>query len=467
MIVHKKGRQLSLAERVDPAHTALIVVDVQNDFAMPEGVLGKSGCDVSAAAPMVERLKPLIDDARKAGLLVVYVRACYDEPVLSRPLAEQYARRGYTESCCLTGTWGAEFVEGIGPKGLPNEVVVTKHRYSTFWGTDIDLILRSNGIETVVVTGIVTEVCVESTARDAFFRDYFLVEAADCACGYAEAPGKASQAALDDIFGYVLPSGDLRAVWAAAKPGPRGWQPETKAAKMLKTLEDRVDPKHAALVIIDVQNDFCHPEGATAKAGNAIKMYQETVPRIRNLLLAARRAGTMVIFVKAEYGAMYRHVGSPYRYPRGPSRDKLVWTASAAEIQPGEPLSNSDPEVCLPGTWGGQIMDEIAPQGDEQVVVKHRYSAFVDTRLDLLLRSNDIRTVILTGVTTNCCVESTARDAAMRDYYLVVAEDCVATPDSAKHLHQPTLENLRYLFGLVEPSSRITAAWEGKAAAVA
>ncbi len=459
MITDKKGWEPTLSQRIDPAHTALVVVDVQNEFAAPDGLVARGGKAVTAAQEMIERLKPLIADARKAGVFIVYIRAVYDEPVLSQPLAEQFARRDFKDSLCLTGTTGPDFVEGTGPVGLPNEVVVTKHRYSPFAGSDIDLVLRSNGIETVVLTGIVTEVCVESTARDAFFRDYRVVMATDCACPFSEAAGAASQALLNQTFGRLALSTEIRAIWNAAAAGPRNWQPEVKAANVLRTLEDRVDPAHAALVLIDVQNDFCHPEGMTAKSGAPIEMYKETVPRIRNLLLAAREAGVRVIFVKATYGQVYRNVGSPYRVRPFAPGEQMSFTTSATEIRAGEDVLANGREVCVVGTWGGQIMDVVAPQPGEQVVEKHRFSAFVDTRLDLLLRANGVKTVIMAGVTTNCCVESSARDAAMRDYYLVIAEDCVAVPDRARHLHEPSLESLRTLFGLVEPSSKIMAAW--------
>jgi nicotinamidase-related amidase len=104
-------------------------------------------------------------------------------------------------------------------------------------------------------------------------------------------------------------------------------------------------------------------------------------------------------------------------------------------------------------------VENLKPLEDEPVVVKHRYSAFVDTRLDLLLRSNDIRTVILPGVATHCCVESTARDAAMRDYYVVVPEDGVAVRGKQQQLHETSLEVLGTYFGLVASSRDIEAVW--------
>jgi nicotinamidase-related amidase len=429
MITDKKGRELSPQERLDPARTALLVVDVQNDFALPAGVVAAGGKQVSTAMEMIERLKPLIDDAVRAGVLIVFVRTGYDEPVLSRALAEQFARRDFRNSLCLTGTSGADFVDAIAPKGLPNEVIVGKHRYSPFGGSDIDLVLRSNGIETVVLTGIVTEVCVESTARDAFFRDYRVVIAADCSSPFSAQAGAASQAVLNQTFGRLMPSAEIRDIWTGSPRGARGWHAEVKAASVPTSLQDALAPGRTALVLIDLQNDFCHAEGEAFKSGAAMSMYGPARERTRSLLAAARRAGAMVIHVTTEDAAIYRRRPPPADAP------------------------------CRPGSWGARILDELAPAGDEQVVVKHRHSGFVDTRLDLLLRANDIRAVVLAGVATHCAVDCTARDASMRDYDVVVAEDCVAAPDRQRHLHEAALENIAAGFGTVTSSSTIGAAW--------
>ena len=226
-----KAVSLAFEARIDRASTALVVIDVQNDFAVPQGVCGAVGDDVSPVAPMIDRVKSVIAAARQANLFIIFVRAIYDEVVLSPALAEQYLRRGYPNGICLTGSRGAELVEGIGPRDAPNEIVVTKHRYSAFWGSSIDLFLRTNGIQTLVLTGIATEVCVESTARDAFFRDYNIVVPADCVGSYSEERQKASLAVLARSFGIVTSSTELTAVWKKLGNGPRNWHPDRRAQR--------------------------------------------------------------------------------------------------------------------------------------------------------------------------------------------------------------------------------------------
>ena len=443
----------TIEQLVDPAHTALIVVDVQNDFTEPAGICGKAGNDISAVPGMMDSLLPLIADARKAGVFIVFLRTIYDDPVLSRALTEQYGRQSF-QNLCITGSWGAAFTDGIDPQDVPSEVIVTKNRYSAFWGSDIDLVLRAHGIETVVMTGVATEVCVESTARDAFFRDYFIVEAAECVGSYSPQRDAASKVVLQRSFAKIAPSAEIRSYWAKAKPGPRNWQEAVRHSKELATLEERLDPAHTALVLVDMQNDFCHEKGAALSQGGGTSMILETVPRIRKLLDEARAAGTMVLHVKSECGRPYRNIGSPRRFADKNVPDGAVGTLSAASLAKSSDLAEAT-EICIPGTWGAEFVEGLGPVDDEQVVVKHRFSGFVETRLELLLRAKEIRTVVIAGVTTNVCVESTARDAAMRDYYLVVAEDGTAVRDRHRALHDASLESLRTYFGRVEPIKRI------------
>ncbi len=231
------------------------------------------------------------------------------------------------------------------------------------------------------------------------------------------------------------------------------------ATEPLLSLDQRVAPGLAALVLIDVQNDFCAPEGATGRSGQPMVMIDAAVARIKILLAAAREAGLFIVHVRAEYGELFRSVGSPYRFPLSGGREPAVWTASAADLSHGARVPKGPAEICLPGSWGGEFVAGIEPRSGEAIVTKHRFSAFIDTGLDSLLRANGIRSVILAGVTTNCCVESTARDAAMSDYHVVVASDCVAVKDHLRDLHDASLESLGLYFGLVRPSSDIVAAW--------
>ncbi len=211
----REVRVLSLAEKVDPKHTALVVVDVQNDFCADGGALHRYGRDMSMIQGMVPNLVDFIDHARKAGAFVVFVRELGDEPYLSPFMLERRKKMGRLgDQFILDGTWGADFYK---VKPLSGEPIVTKYRMSGFAGTDLDLLLRSHNIQTVVTTGVATNVCVEHTARDAFSLDYYVVFVEDC---MASDEAHLHQGTLENIraiFGDVCRADEVVQLWQGAK----------------------------------------------------------------------------------------------------------------------------------------------------------------------------------------------------------------------------------------------------------
>lgn len=208
----------SLAEKLRPAHTALLVVDMQNDFCAPGGLISKDGRDIAPAQALGQRLPAFIASARQAGVMVVFIRCVYTSErnfYLSDVWLEQAARKregGYTRiPVCREGEWEGDFYGDVRPQ--PGDVVVAKHRYDAFHNTDLDLILRSNGIRTVALTGVVTNVCVETTAREAFVRDYYVVAVDDGCAAYVEADHIASLSNIDRFFGQVATIKQISALW--------------------------------------------------------------------------------------------------------------------------------------------------------------------------------------------------------------------------------------------------------------
>lgn len=325
-----------------------------------------------------------------------------------------------------TGPWRADNLPGAaGGCGHwagqePRHIRMRSDRDGLYFLAVADLLLRSNNVRDLAIVGSIPE---------AFARNMTLFAAQN---------------------GYGILEG------GAAGPKSSG---DSDADQPLSSLEERVRPGNAALVLIDVQNDFCAPDGATGRTAASMSMINAAVARIKALLAAAREAGLFIVHVRAEYGELFRNVGSPYRFLLTGGREPAVWTASAADLSNGARIPNGVREVCLPESWGGEFVAGIDPRPGEAIVTKHRFSAFVDTGLNSLLRANSIRTVILAGVTTNCCVESTARDAAMFDYYVAIASDCVGVKDHLRDLHDASLESLGLYFGLVRPSAQIIASW--------
>lgn len=429
---------LSLRKKVDPAHSALVVIDLQNDFCHQDGVFGRLGVSLETMPRMLKSVANLVAEARRLDIMIVWVRATYDPIVRSPALEDSLSKPGLTADVCLEQTWGAEWVNGFGPNpDAGNEVCLTKHRFSAFWDTAIDLFLRSNRIRTVIATGVLTSGCVESTARDAFFRNYYVVMPSDTAASYSQERHDASLRKMAHSMGEVPTSKQVISIWREFEPGPRNWYIQSKQASIKRDLDEVVDPRHTAFVVVDMQNDFCHPDGGMAQRDANISANIRAIPAVRGLLDRARRAGILVIHVHGNYG---------------PLSASSVWIGSDTEASVAL-------EICQPGTWGAQSVAELAPGRDEPIVIKHRYSAFVDTRLETLLRSNGIETLVVTGTATMACVESTVRDAMMRDYDVVVPREAVAARGNMKYLHETSLEAMDLFFARVVSREQLAAAW--------
>jgi ureidoacrylate peracid hydrolase len=228
----------TLGEKVHPSHAALIVVDMQNDFCASDGFVAKGGRDVSQVQEMAKRLPDLIESARRAGVLVVFVRCAYstdDNRYLSDVWLEQAARRqggGYTLApVCREGSPGCDYYGGVRPAA--DDIVVIKHRYSAFHGTDLEMILRSHGVRTVVLTGVSTHVCVETTAREAFVRDYYTVVVADGSAAYSQQEHETALNLIDRFFGEITTIDRLREFWPPLRD-PRS-QPHRQTADKAAT----------------------------------------------------------------------------------------------------------------------------------------------------------------------------------------------------------------------------------------
>lgn len=173
-----------LAAWIAPDRTAVLVVDMQVDFASPDGALG-AFIDMGVVKPALVAAEKLVADARAAGAPVVFVGLWTTPETDSAAWNERLRRRGgnpdVDAALCRAGQAGSAF---YGPQPAPGEPVVRKTRYSGFVGTDLDQRLRDMGVDTLVVAGLTTECCVDSTVRDAFDLDYHVFVAADACAAY-------------------------------------------------------------------------------------------------------------------------------------------------------------------------------------------------------------------------------------------------------------------------------------------
>ncbi len=199
---------------IRPAETALIIVDMQNAYASPGGYLDLAGFDISGAAPAIEKIGEAAAAARAAGMPVIFFQNGWDADYVeaggpgspnwhkSNALKTMRKRPELQGKLLAKGGWDYELVSALPPQ--PGDIVVAKPRYSAFFNTNLDSLLRARGIRSLVFTGIATNVCVESTLRDGFFLEYFGVVLHDAT--HHAGPDFIQQASLYNIekfFGWV------------------------------------------------------------------------------------------------------------------------------------------------------------------------------------------------------------------------------------------------------------------------
>ena len=205
----------------------MIVVDMQNDFGAEGGMFARAGIPIADIASVVEPIAHVLAAARRAGMKVIYLTMQF-EPDLSNagaPNSPNFLKHkamgvgevvaapdGRESRTLVKGTWGTEILSELTPE--VNDIVVAKHRYSGFFETELGTILRQYGIDSLVFTGCTTSVCVDSTLRDAFYRDYRCLLLSDCTSepigsGLARSNHEASLLVIETLFGWVSDSGAL------------------------------------------------------------------------------------------------------------------------------------------------------------------------------------------------------------------------------------------------------------------
>lgn len=178
---------------VAPARTALLVIDIQRDFAAPGGAMARSGADMTAIHPAVAQATLLLAAARRANVFCAFSRVAAPDGEIARD-----------------GTPGADLVAPL-PRG--DELVVRKPRYSVFTGNSLAETLRARGIDTLVLCGLTTECCIQSSAWDAFERDFHVVIAADAVAAYQPELHRAALAALALNGAVLADTAALAAAW--------------------------------------------------------------------------------------------------------------------------------------------------------------------------------------------------------------------------------------------------------------
>lgn len=182
-------------------------------------------------------------------------------------------------------------------------------------------------------------------------------------------------------------------------------------------------PGRTALLVVDMQNGFCKDDGSMARIGLDIAMLKDAVPGCRRLIEGARAAGVPVIYTRYVYRPDYADGGVLVKY-----------------LLPA--LAEAD--YLAAGTRDIEVVDDLAPEPGDYVIDKNRPSAFYATGLEPILNGLDADSLVVCGVTTNCCVETTVRDASQRDYKTFVVPD--ATGELERQRHDFAIDTMAFLF---------------------
>ena len=187
----------------DPGQAALLVIDMLNDFLEPGGEMV-----LLEGRRIIDPLNRLVAACREQGMRIVWI--CDEHPL---PDDREFDKR---VPHCRRGSWGAAVIEAMDV--APSDVRIPKRRYSGFFGTDLDLYLREWDVNQVIVTGVVTNICVRSTVHDAYFLGYDVFVPEDCVSATSDREQASSLYDIDTHYGDVVASADFFPALRVAEP---------------------------------------------------------------------------------------------------------------------------------------------------------------------------------------------------------------------------------------------------------
>ena len=433
-----QGREIPRSEEaiLDPKHTVLVVHEMLNDFVSKGGVADKAGRRY-AMDPETERIARLLAAARAKNVRVAYVRwtrdahgstdddaSCAREtPVCSGRRTKAGRARAPSN---IEGSWGWQAPEAIKP--APGDWVLPKWRQDAFFSTQLDALMRWNGIKTMVIVGLGAEVGIMPSVMTASEMGYFTVVVEDAVA--AAYPGRREDAMefLRDSA-IVKNTQEMEAIWSKAAAAPTAVAsasaaepPSSESPARNATVNYRgrqipnadaevLNPKHTLLLVHGMQNDLITKGGAFDQAGRRIDADGILEP-VAKLLAEARAKNMPVAYVRWTNYAD----GSTFSDPmlRGPlARSGAVGSRGwAVESTPG---------------W--EISDVLKPVPGDWVLRKYRPDAFFATPLDSLMRWNGVKTVVVVGVGAEVGVVPTLMSASNLGYFTVAVSDGLRPAD--------------------------------------
>ncbi len=205
-----------------------------------------------------------------------------------------------------------------------------------------------------------------------------------------------------------------------------------------------IDLKRTSVIVVDMQNTFVSKGGMLDLVGRDISLSQKAIKPIKQILSAARAKGIKVVYLAALYSANLHDSGGP-NSPHWYKATGIVCYRQQPEWRD---------RLQIRGTWGAEIVGELKPQEEDIIVEKQRYSGFVGTNLDIILKTFHTKYLVITGVATNICVEATLRDAYYLDYFPILVSDATAASGPSP-IQDATEFNVKQCYGWVTTTDNI------------
>jgi nicotinamidase-related amidase len=206
-----------------------------------------------------------------------------------------------------------------------------------------------------------------------------------------------------------------------------------------------IDANKTALLIVDMQNDFCSEGGWMHSRGIDISPNRKPIEPLKRMIEASRSAYIPVVWVNWGVRKDLLNISPSLQHAHNPHADA---------VNLASPVPGTRSEVIAKGSWGAEVVDEIHPGTADHQITKHRFSAFWDCETDAVLRNLGVRTLLIAGVNMDQCVMTTLEDATFLGYNAVLLEDCTATT-SPHYCVQSVLYNVKLLFGFVAGSDAV------------
>lgn len=440
------------------SRSVLLVIDPQNDVLDEKGTLSfwnvwKHAREVGT----IENMKRVIAACRARGIPVIWAKqyrlaggkdvfpGTFDGDLLS-------LIRTIIPNAFMQDTWETEIYDELLEVMEERDIVLGKHGSSMFEGTNLDKLLKSLGARAVIVTGVLTDFCVEATVRSACDRGLLAVTVSDaCATENQELHEKALKR-MERLIGPVIDTEGLLSLLDEYEVPPLPKEPRAfDLQKVGESLgkgfslneivewESYLKAEKTAFLVVDAQNDNLHEKGSLNFLG-AWRTARETgaVENVKRLLEVCRGKNIPVIWVKQN------------RLPGG--KDIFPGTLDAEIMKLIHAIL---PGAFLGGTWDTDIYEELKPliREDELVIEKHGWCAFEGTPLERYLNLLGVDTLIVCGFLTDFCVESTVREASDKGFFTIVASDACAA--ASREDHELALARFDRLIGPVIPTDRL------------